>query len=293
MGAAQAVDLTLRTLAPVTQMAVEEPGAEPVRRLAHLYNIPLLPVPVDENGMRVDCLAAQATPPALVHVVPSHHYPTGWALSLERRKQLLAWAARNGSIIIEDDYDSEFRFDRLPPIALAALDPSQQVVYIGTFSKTIFPGLRLGFCLLPERFISAFLDLKWFSDRCVPVLEQLTLADWLESGLFERHVRKMRRVYAERRECLLNSLHQYFGDGFQALGLPAGMHICTRFDLGKNENELLSAALANGVKVYPASVCYQDPPLYPPAVILGYGHLSPDAIQQGVKLLAGAWRSQG
>ncbi len=293
VGAAQALDLTLRTLSPLSHMAVEEPGVEPVHHLAHLYNIPLQPIPVDENGMQVELLQNLPKPPALVHVVPSHQYPTGWAMSLERRKQLLEWASRSGSIIMEDDYDSEFRFDRLPPIALAALDQTQQVVYIGTFSKTIFPGLRLGFCLLPERLIAKFLELKWFSDRCVPVLEQLTLAEWLESGLFERHVRKMRRVYAERRACLLTVLQKHFGVSCEVMGLPAGMHVYTRFNLGLSESELQNRALAAGVKVYPAGVGCLNPSLHPPAIILGYGHLPPTAIERGVSLLAQAWRSQG
>jgi GntR family transcriptional regulator / MocR family aminotransferase len=290
VGAAQAVDLMLRTLSPIGRMGIENPGAEPIHRLAHIYQIPVDAIPVDENGLRVERLRGGAKAPALVHTVPSHQYPTGWVMSLERRTQLLDWAENNRAFIMEDDYDSEFRFDRLPPIALAALDQSQRVVYIGTFSKTIFPGLRLGFCVLPERLINTFLDLKWFSDRCVPVIEQLALADWLESGVFERHIRKMRSVYAGRRAHLIAALNEQFGDAIEVLGVPAGMHLMLQVDLGLSEEELIVKAQNAGVKVYPTSVCYHGVSPQPPGIILGYGHLSKTAITQGVELLAKAWR---
>jgi GntR family transcriptional regulator / MocR family aminotransferase len=286
VGAAQALDLLLRSLAPVHQLAIEDPGPEPVRRLLQLHRIKPQAIPVDEQGLRVDLLPRGADACAAVHVIPSHQYPTGWAMSLERRANLLAWAGQHDGLVIEDDYDSEFRFDRLPPIALAALDQAERVVYIGSFSKTLFPGLRLGFCLVPERLIGRFLDLKWFSDRCVPVFEQLALADWIDSGVFEHHIRKMRGVYAQRRDALLESLRRHFGSAVQVQGVPAGMHIYAEFDLGKSEGDLLAAALQAGVQLYPGSpCCVACIPRYP-SLIIGYGHLNAAQIEHGIALLS-------
>lgn len=185
-GADQAFDLLLRALSPIHQVIVEASGSEPVNRLLQLVKIQSVPVAVDRKGLCVE---------------------------------------KSNAVILEDDYDSEFRFDRQPPIALAALDSLQRAAYVGTFSKTMFSGLRLGYCILPEHLIPGVLDLKWFSDRCVPVVEQLALADWLESGMLERHIRKMRTIYAKRRGVLTAKLYEHFGHLVQVLGVSAGMHV--------------------------------------------------------------------
>jgi GntR family transcriptional regulator/MocR family aminotransferase len=288
VGAAQAVDLMLRSLAPISKLAIEEPGPEPVRRVLQLHGIRPLPIPVDKQGLRVESLPDNESAPKVVHVIPSHQYPTGWAMSLERRAKLLAWADAHDSAVIEDDYDSEFRYDRSPPIALAALDRSQRVIYIGSFSKTMFPGLRLGFCIVPERFIGRFLDLKWFSDRCVPIFEQLALAEWIESGTLEQHIRKMRKIYAQRRNALLSALNLHFGKTVRVLGVPAGMHVMLDLDLKLSEVEVMERAISRGIKLYPASPCFIAPRSQGSSLILGFGHLSSERIAVGVHRLAGA-----
>jgi GntR family transcriptional regulator/MocR family aminotransferase len=288
IGVAQALDLILRALAPIPCIALEEPGAEPVRRLIHLQRIPSMAVPVDDHGLRVDLLDSTEPTPAVVHVVPSHQYPTGVVMSLERRLSLLNWAGEHGAVIIEDDYDSEFRYDQSPPVALAALDSTQRVVYIGTFSKTMFPALRLGFCVLPEFLMDRLLSLKWFSDRCVPIVEQLALIDWLDSGVFERHVKKMRKIYSLRRETLVNTIAHRFGTQARVLGVPAGMHVMISLEIRRSEAEIVERVLKAGVRVYPASVCYggQIPPY--PSIILGFGMVDEADISQGVSRLASA-----
>lgn len=292
VGAAQAFDLLIRSLFPIDNIAVENPGSEPVFRLINLGGIKALPIPVDENGLCVEKLMLVKNPPKLVHVMPSHQYPTGWTMSLERRLDLLNWANEHEAYIIEDDYDSEFRFDRQPPIALAAIDSIQRVVYVGTFSKTMFPGLRLGFCILPEKLIPRVLDLKWFSDRCVPIICQLAMADWLESGLFERHIHKMRSVYAQRREALIEALNKNFYNNYQMSGVPAGVHSLVNFSIQKSEDQLINLALENGIRVYPASLChFKKEEITLPGIIFGYGHLKPEQIYQGVDKLAKAWLS--
>lgn len=288
LGTAQAMDLMLRALAPVRGIALEDPGPEPVRRLARLHGLVLHPVPVDDHGLRVDRLPVGRGAPRVVHVIPSHQYPTGAALRLERRLELLRWAERHDAVILEDDYDSEFRFDQAPPIALAALDSSERVAYLGSFSKTLFPGLRLGFGIVPERLVERVLELKWFSDRCTPVIEQLALADWLEHGIFERHVRKMRAVYAQRRAVLLGALERAFGERARITGVPAGMHVLVEFDLGLSEVDLVARAAAVGVGLYPASQSYIQRRRPTSAVVLGFGHLPEALIERGIARLAQA-----
>jgi GntR family transcriptional regulator/MocR family aminotransferase len=290
VGAAQAFDLLLRSLAPIDQVIVENPGSEPINRLLQLEGIQAVPVPVDARGLSIEHLPSGAAAPRLAFVMPSHQYPTGWTMSLERRIQLLAWAEQTGATLIEDDYDSEFRYDRQPPIALAALDSLQRVAYVGTFSKTMFPGLRMGYCILPEHLIARVLDLKWFSDRCVPVVEQLALADWLESGQLERHIRKMRAVYAKRRGVLAAKLAECFGETVRVMGVHAGMHVLAAVDLGLTEQQLIARAMRCGVRVYPASPCYLDAAPPQPEIILGFGQLTEAAIAVGVETLARAWK---
>jgi GntR family transcriptional regulator/MocR family aminotransferase len=290
VGAAQAFDLLLRSLAPVGRVVVENPGSEPVGRLLQLEHVQAVPVAVDRSGLCVDQIPAGPEAPRLAYVMPSHQYPTGWTMSLDRRMELLAWAETNQAVILEDDYDSEFRYDRQPPIALAALDSLQRVAYVGTFSKTMFPGLRLGYCILPEQLIPRVLDLKWFSDRCVPVIEQLALAEWLESGMLERHIRKMRAIYAKRREVLTASLLERFGEDIQVLGVNAGMHILISVHLGLEETELVERAMRAGIRVYPACPSYIDTQPSPAEIILGFGQLTEAAIQTGIELLAHAWK---
>jgi len=293
IGAAQAGDLMLRTLAPVHSMVVEDPCPEPILRLARLHQIQIVPIPVDRAGLRVDMIPSEPTVANIVHVIPSHQYPTGAAMQLQRRLELLNWAEKHNAIILEDDYDSEFRYDQAPPIALSALDSSGRTVYIGTFSKTMFPGLRLGFCVIPERFIERFLELKWFSDRCVPVLEQLALAEWLETGIFERHVRKMRRVYAGRRNALIQALTHHFGPVVDIHGVPAGMHVLVTFHLKLTESELITKALLAGIQIYPSSPCFTNPTGAYPHIILGFGHLDETTIQDGIAQLANSLQQSG
>ncbi len=284
LGTAQAMDLMLRALAPVRSMALEDPGPEPVRRLARLHGIDVVPVPVDEQGLRIGSLPVGKRAPQVVHVIPSHQYPTGVALRLERRLELLRWAEQHDAVLLEDDYDSEFRFDQAPPIALAALDTREHVAYLGSFSKTLFPGLRLGFGVIPERLMERVLELKWFSDRCTPVLEQLALAEWLETGVFERHVRRMRTVYARRRETLLGALERAFGGRAHIGGVPAGMHVLVEFDLGLTSAELIARAAEGGVGLYPV-VGGPQPTRGLAQVVLGFGHLPEALIVRGITRL--------
>jgi GntR family transcriptional regulator/MocR family aminotransferase len=286
VGAAQAMDLILRVLSPLNSMAIEDPCPEPVHRLVRLHQIQPEAVPVDEFGMRVDLLGSTGLASRVVHVIPSHQYPTGVAMRLDRRIELLNWAEQQDAAILEDDYDSEFRFDQAPPVSLAALDTRGRVIYIGSFSKTMYPGLRLGFCILPEAYISRFLELKWFSDRCAPILEQLALAEWLENGLFERHVRKMRTVYARRRQAVLGALAEYFGAQVSIQGVPAGMHVLLTFHIPLNETEIVTRALQAGIKVYPASPCFVQRFPEQPAILLGFGQINEATITRGVRQLA-------
>lgn len=287
VGAAQALDLALRSLAPLQSIVTEDPCPEPFLRLARLHNLRTDAIPVDKAGLRVDLLNSVPPGARVINVVPSHQFPTGEVMNLERRLELLKWVEQNDAVILEDDYDSEFRYDQSPPIALAALNTTGRVIYIGSFSKTMFPGLRLGFAVVPERYIGRMLELKWFSDRCVPVLEQLALAEWIENGMFERHVRKMRFIYSRRRETLVRALEENFNERITIHGVPAGMHIMVEFNLPVSESELIDLARQVGVKLYPASLCFVSRQPEKTTIIMGFGNLTDAKIIRGVRALAG------
>ncbi len=200
-------------------IALEDPGYLSARRIFLSQGAKLLPVRVDESGLMVKDLAKYANESIkLVYVTPSHQFPTGAILSLPRRLELLAWAQQNSAMIIEDDYDSEYRYGDRPIPALQGLAQTDSVLYIGTFSKVLFPSLRIGYLVLPPSLISLFARAKWLSDRSLPSLEQQVLADFIEQGHIDRHIRKMRSLYDLRRQALVQALKANFGEKAKILG---------------------------------------------------------------------------
>jgi GntR family transcriptional regulator/MocR family aminotransferase len=216
-----------------------------------------------------------------VYVTPSHQFPTGVAMSLQRRLQLLAWARENRSVIIEDDYDSEYRYSGAPLPSLQGLGVDAPVIYCGTFSKVMFPGLRVGYLIVPPQLAPAFRRAKWLTDRNTPMLEQAALADFLREGYLERHIRRMRRLYAGRREALLEALTRYFGSAATVLGDAAGMHAMVRIE----DKALAARAAKNKVQLRSARDYYLGTA---PSneFVFGFATLSERAIREGIKRLA-------
>jgi GntR family transcriptional regulator/MocR family aminotransferase len=228
-GSQQAIDIIARVLIePGDVVALEEPGYLGAQRTFAANGADLRPIPVDEDGVRIDLLERDASNARLVYVTPSHQFPLGVVLSSERRRELLRWAEGAGAIVVEDDYDSAYRYEGRPIPALAGIDLSGRVLYVGTFSKTMFPALRIGYVVVPPALRCVVLAAKAFSDRQSPILEQRALASFIADGSFERHLRRMRVLYRERRAALLAALRRAIGHDATVIGDRAGMHLVVR-----------------------------------------------------------------
>ncbi|MBE9178558.1 PLP-dependent aminotransferase family protein [Oculatella sp. LEGE 06141] len=288
-GTQQSLDLITRLFINVGEaIALEEPSYLGARRTFLANGARLVPIPVDTAGLAVDQLTVHASAPIkLVYVTPSHQFPTGAILSLPRRLELLAWAQQARALIIEDDYDSEYRYGSQPIPALQGLDRNHTVLYIGTFSKVLFPSLRMGYLVLPDRLVSTFARAKWLSDRQLPLLEQAVLADFIDEGHLERHIRQMRLHYDQRRQTLVRALTQQFGQQVTILGENAGIHLMVRLHSPLSDAEILQRAAAVNVGMMSAQPHYllTKPP---GEFIFGYGELSDRQIQDGIIRLATA-----
>jgi GntR family transcriptional regulator/MocR family aminotransferase len=283
-GVAQAMHLLAALLLedrrPV--LAVEDPSHFDVREFALREGLRPLMVPVDEGGLDVGALArSEAT---AVQVTPAHQFPMGVVMEPGRRGELIAWAGRTGGLVIEDDYDAEFRYDRAPVGAVQGLAP-EHVVYLSSVSKTLAPGLRLGWLVAPPRLAERLAALKRRNDLGSPVLDQVALAHYLESGGYDRHVRRMRLLYRRRRDALVAALRASL-PGVRLHGVAAGIHLVVELPPGLDENAVVTAALRRSVRVYGLSR-YGERRL-PPGLVLGYASLAPSAIEEGVALLAAA-----
>jgi GntR family transcriptional regulator / MocR family aminotransferase len=286
-GTQQALALVTQLLIdPGDTIAMEDPGYVSAKRVFMSQRAKILPIAVDASGLVVQELLNNTTESIrLVYVTPSHQFPTGATLSLPRRLQLLAWAEQTGTMLIEDDYDSEYRYGDRPIPALQGLDRSNSVFYIGTFSKVLFPSLRIGYLVLPQNLVSLFSHSKWLSDRHLPVLEQQVLTDFIEEGHLERHIRKMRSHYDQCRQVLVQALKTYFGERITILGDKAGLHLMIKLHTDWNDEEIIQRAAQVGVGLFPAQPHYLKGNSKG-AIILGYGELNPQQIQTGIRKLA-------
>jgi GntR family transcriptional regulator / MocR family aminotransferase len=292
-GSQQAADLVTRLFVEQGEyVGMEDPCWVGAKTIFESQGARLWPVPVDEEGIRVSELCRPETPSMkLLYVTPSHQFPTGAVLSLSRRFELLAWAKRANTYIVEDDYDSEFRYSGRPVPALAGLDTSQRVLYIGTFSKVLFVSLRLGYLVVPPNLVHAFAHGKWLTDRHSPILEQLVLADFINEGHLERHIRRMRKIYEERREALIQSLDANFGNRVRIVGQNAGIHVLVEFATNLSTDEVMEQAYAAGVGLLPAMHLQQLKVGFgrkAVSFIMCYGALTPEQIAEGVRRLARA-----
>jgi GntR family transcriptional regulator/MocR family aminotransferase len=285
-GTQQALDLIMRLLIePGNTIALEDPGYLSARLIFETHGANLLAIPVDDSGLVVSKLESHSNHDIrLVYVTPSHQFPTGAVLSLPRRLELLAWAIQTGALIIEDDYDSEYRYGDRPIPALQGLDKSESVLYIGTFSKVLFPSLRIGYLVLPKNLVSIFTRAKWLSDRHLPILEQQVLTEFIEQGHLERHIRKMRSIYDQRRQVLVQALHSHFGEKATVFGDKAGLHVMVHLQTHLSENEIIERAQQVGVGMMSASTQYLKP-TSKNEFIFGYGELDEQQLVEGVRRL--------
>jgi GntR family transcriptional regulator/MocR family aminotransferase len=291
-GSQQAIDLCARVLLdPEDAFAFEDPGYLMARRCFEATGAKLLPVPVDDLGLDTTQLPEDRSV-RLVYATPSHQFPLGAMLPIGRRQSLLRWAARRHAWIIEDDYDGEFRYGQRPIDALHSIDTQGRVIYIGTFSKALSPQLRLGYLVLPPELVPVFRQAKRLSDRHAPVLEQRALATLIDSGVYERHVRRVRRENERRRSALLDAIAQHLPAGARAVGTAAGLHVVLWLPMVRQQDEaaVVAAAREVGVGVYPVSPLYAGPPgrskPRTAGLIVGYASLDVEQIRKGVRALA-------
>jgi GntR family transcriptional regulator / MocR family aminotransferase len=282
-GAQQAIDLIARVLlGPGDCAAVEEPGYPPVRLLLQSLGARVCPVPVDGQGIVVEAIPRDAR---LIYVSPSHQFPLGMPMSLARRMELLTWAGEHDAAIIEDDYDSEFRFGGRPIETLYGLDTRGRVLYVGTFSKTMLPAIRLGFLIAPRSLLPALRVAKYASDWFAPLATQAALARFIDEGLLARHTRKMRAEYERRHELVLQVLADQ-GGWLQPIESGAGMHLTAVLADGQ---QLSAAAVlertdGSGVVANPLAAFYANRPAQS-GLVLGYGAIQLTKIENGLRLL--------
>jgi GntR family transcriptional regulator / MocR family aminotransferase len=283
-GFAQGTALVCRALGlrGARRVAMEDPCHPGQRAIVATSGLEPVPVPVDDHGIQVDRLAAVGADAVLV--TPAHQFPTGTVLAAERRGALVAWAQRNDAVIVEDDYDAEYRYDREPIGAVQGLAPDR-VVYAGSASKTLAPALRLGWLVLPAWLTDAVAEQKALDDLASPALEQLAFADLLDRGEVDRHLRRNRARYRARRDALVAALAAH-APQVRVRGIAAGLHAVAELPPRAEEARVVAAARRRSVGVYPMRDYRFGGSAAPPALVLGYGGLGEPAIRRGVTLLA-------
>jgi GntR family transcriptional regulator/MocR family aminotransferase len=284
-GSQQALDITARVLLdPGNRVWVEEPGYTLERSVIAAAGCQLCPVPVDNDGMDVAEGIRRYRKARAAFVTPSHQYPLGSTMSASRRLQLLNWAQSSGAWIVEDDYDSEFRYESQPVASLQGLDANARVIYIGTFSKVLFASLRIGYIVVPRDLLDRFMAVRFAMDIFPPYLYQEVLTDFMKMGHFGRHIRRMRQLYGERRTVLVKSLREEFGNAVEVHGAAAGMHLSITFPRGVKDREVVTKALRERLWLWALSPNYMSEAVRE-GFILGFGSTPTDQIPRGVARL--------
>jgi GntR family transcriptional regulator/MocR family aminotransferase len=247
---------------------------------------------LDEEGLDVRAGARLAPDARLIYVTPSHQYPLGVTMTLARRLALLEWANRAGAWVLEDDYDSEYRYAGRPLAALQGLDSEGRVIYLGTFSKVLFPALRLGYMVVPPDLIEVFTNARGLASRFSPTIEQAVLADFINEGHFARHIRRMRALYAERQAILLDAAARELAGLLELKPDPAGIHLVGRLPAGVDDGDASRAAAAHGIDVQPLSSFHLKHGGRG-GILLGYAAYDERQIRHGIRKLADALRTVG
>ncbi|MFB6229984.1 MAG: PLP-dependent aminotransferase family protein [Salinibacter sp.] len=281
-GTQQAITLTAHVLLdPGDRAWIEDPGYPRAQGAFRWAGAQTVPVPLDEEGLSLHQARSTDGDARLAYVTPSHQYPLGMTMSLSRRLELLDWAERSDAWILEDDYDSEYRYEGRPIAALQGLDDAGRVIYVGSFSKVLFPALRLGYLVVPEALVESFAAAKSLVERCPPLAPQMVVTDFLEEGHFERHLRRMRTLYAERQSILIEALEAETGDQLDVSSDEAGLHL-TVFLPNDLDDQAASAALRKREVVAPPLSFYSQRSLDRDGLVLGYAAVDEADIRAGV-----------
>jgi GntR family transcriptional regulator/MocR family aminotransferase len=273
---------------------LENPGYVGARSIFTALNAKQIPIPIDTDGADSAAVARaieQGAQPKLLHLTPSHQYPTGATLSAARRMQILELAGEHGFMVVEDDYDSEFRYEGRPVRALAGIDGADVVIYVGSFSKVMYPSLRVGYVVAPEWLIESMVGLRWHIDFMPPMLESAALAQFIEEGHFERHLRRMRTLYSEKRKAFNAILASELPGALPDPVPPGGMKIMLNVPHHLTRQEAFDRALSVGVRVYDQTVCYFEPEKAPKMLTIGFTALPIEKVKEAAHRLARAWKS--
>lgn len=283
-GSQQALEITSAVLLDSSDPVwLEEPGYRFARSVFALNGCEVVPISVDDEGLNVAEGIKRCPKARAALVSPSHQYPLGVTMSASRRLQLIEWADTIGSWIIEDDYDSEYRYESLPIASLQGLDRNCRVIYIGTFSKVLYPSLRLGYIVIPSDLIESFISVRLAMDIAPPGFFQSVLADFIREGHFSRHLRRMRLVYNERRAALMDVINSEFGSSAVMSGGQAGMHLSLMLK-GISDHEVAQRAASRNLWLTPLSSCYMRKSRKQ-GFILGFGSTSAESIPSAVHKL--------
>jgi GntR family transcriptional regulator / MocR family aminotransferase len=287
-GSQQALQISANVLLdPGAAVWMEEPGYRLARNVFVAAGCRLIPVPVDDEGLNVTAGIKRCANASVAYVTPSHQYPLGSTMSARRRMELLNWAEGQNAWIIEDDYDSEYRFETPPVASLQGLDTNERVIYIGTFSKVLFASLRIGYIVIPPDLVDRFISVRYAMDIFPPYLFQEVIADFIHQGHFARHIRRMRHLYAERRNALADLMTRTCGNSLEIHGAAAGMHLAAVFPVKRDDVAMAEEAAKQGLWLWPLSRSYITKNVRT-GFILGYGNVATHAMPRAVGKLRSA-----
>ncbi|MBT2759068.1 PLP-dependent aminotransferase family protein [Mesobacillus foraminis] len=279
--------LTILLKKDCSAIAVENPGYDGARTIFSLQGFTIQPIDITAKGISVKQL--EQTDSRVVYITPSHQFPTGVTMPVAERQQLLKWARQNNGYIIEDDYDSEFRYKQQPIPALSSIGNPERVIYLSTFSKAFLPSIRLSYMILPPSLLVRYQQLFSSVEQTASSLHQRTMALFMERGYWDSHIRKMRANYKRKMQRLVSALEGSFGETVKIIGFQSGLYILIQIQSSISEENLISQAAKNGVKVYPTSQYYLGKESQKTILQLGFSNLSMEEIDEGVRLLHEAW----
>lgn len=268
--------------------AMEEPGYDGIRTIFANHDYELIPVPVEQDGISIEAL--EQIDATLLYVTPSHQFPTGGVLPIAKRQQMLQWAVKKDCYIIEDDYDSELRYYTNPIPAMQSLDGNQKIIYTGTFSKSLAPSMRLAYIVFPQTLLKQYYGYYQRYNSQVTPLHQLALADFIETGNYERHINRLRTLYRKKHEVLMNAITEVFGERVKVYGGGAGIHMMLDVDSPLPQEELIRRAEAVGIRFYSTSVLYLDETNCPKnQLLLGFPTVPTDQFHHILETLWRVW----
>ncbi len=283
-GAAQSFSMLAQYFSnTVKPILVEDPLSSGIVKILDFYGLDVLPVPVDHDGINTDLLP-QHKHPSLIFTTPSHQFPTGAVLPIKKRTALIEYAKLKGALIVEDDYDSEFRFEGYPIQSMQSLAP-ESIVYVGTFSKTLCPALRIGYMILPPKLTQEMNQIKYIDDLHSPVLEQLTLARFIKEGRLDRHISISKKHYSVKCAYLTSQLQKEFGDRIEIYGQTAGIHVMVKFKNKVFTNALLTKIRKAGLNITSVSEHSLNPNKFKDHILIGFGNLENEEIKNGIEIL--------